>query len=102
MIYTGDPTIALSNDMLLGPSFNEIFALRIILAGPSWLPCTLPKNVMRRLSNTKKNSINTSIAKFNRENGLIWLKENSINTSIAKFVLTYIFIVDESMQHMCP
>jgi len=81
MIYTGDPTIALSNDMLLGPSFNEIFALRIILAGPSWLPCTLPKNVMRRLSNTKK---------------------NSINTSIAKFVLTYIFIVDESMQHMCP
>jgi hypothetical protein len=56
MIYTGDPTIALSNDMVLGPSFNEIFALRIILAGPSWLPCTLPKNVMEKSCQTHKNS----------------------------------------------
>lgn len=53
MIYTGDPTIALSNDMVFGPSFTEIFVLRIILAGPSWLPCILPKNVMEMTYQTQ-------------------------------------------------
>jgi hypothetical protein len=53
MIYTGDPTIALSNDMVFGPCFREIFVLRMILAGPPWLPCILPKMSWKRLtSNT--------------------------------------------------
>lgn len=49
MIYTGDPTIALSNDMVFGPSCREIFVLKIILAGPPWLPCILPKILRKRL-----------------------------------------------------
>jgi len=44
---TGEPTMTHNSDMEFCPSLSEIAALRTMLPGLSWLPCTLPNTIWK-------------------------------------------------------